>query len=164
MSATILTSFDHCVTSERMITMAVVKLVEENEAPGVVQDIYQDIKNTLGIDFVPNMYKAMANDPDYLASSWNKIQAVMGRTGKLDSLTKDIIALTVSVMSGCDYCIGVYMSAVRHGGLDDQAILELLAVVDTYRGLNQLNIGLQLEPDERPWSGCGGKVPATSGT
>ncbi len=144
--------------------MAVIRLVEENEAPGRVQDLYQDIKTTLGIDFVPNMYKAMANDPDYLASSWNKIQAVMGGTGELDSLTKDIIALTVSVMSGCEYCIGVYMSAVRHGGLDDQAILELLAVVDTYRGLNQLNIGLQLEPDERPWYGCAGKVSAVSGT
>ncbi len=144
--------------------MAVIRLVEENEAPGMVRDVYQDIKSTLGIDFVPNMYKAMANDPDYLASSWNKIQTVMGGAGKLDSLTKDIIALTVSVMSGCEYCIGVYMSAVRHGGLDDQAILELLAVVDTYRGLNQLNIGLQLEPDERPWYGCAGKVSAVSGT
>jgi len=142
--------------------MAVIKLVEEDEASGVVRDVYQDIKSTLGIDFVPNMYRAMANDPDYLESSWNKIQAVMGGAGKLDSLTKDIIALTVSVMSGCDYCIGVYMSAVRNGGLDDQAILELLAVVDTYRGLNQLNIGLQLESDERPWYGCAGKVPATS--
>ena len=144
--------------------MAVIRLIEENEAPGRVQDLYQDIKSTLGIDFVPNMYKAMANDPDYLASSWNKIQAVMGGTGELDRLTKDIIALTVSVMSGCEYCIGAYMSAVRHGGLDDQAILELLAVVDTYRGLNQLNIGLQLEPDERPWYGCAGKVSAVSGT
>ena len=144
--------------------MAVIGLVEENEAPEKVKSVYRNIKSTLGIDFVPNMYKAMANDPEYLASSWNKIQAVMGGTGELDSLTKDIIALTVSVMSGCDYCIGVYMAAVRHGGLDDQAILELLAVVDTYRGLSQLNIGLQLEPDGRPWHGCGGKVSAANGT
>ena len=144
--------------------MAVIGLVEENEAPEKVKSVYRNIKSTLGIDFVPNMYKAMANDPEYLASSWNKIQAVMGGMGKLDSLTKDIIALTVSVVTGCDYCIGVYMDAVRHGGLDDQAILELLAVVDTYRGLNQLNIGLQLEPDEQPWHGCGGEVPAANGT
>ncbi len=39
--------------------MAVIGLVEENEAPGMVRDVYQDIKSTLGIDFVPNMYKAM---------------------------------------------------------------------------------------------------------
>ena len=50
--------------------MAVIRLVEENEARGMVQDVYQDIKSTLGSDFVPNMYKAMANDPHYLASSW----------------------------------------------------------------------------------------------
>ena len=142
--------------------MTAIKMVEEKQATGAVKAIYQDIKSTLGIDFVPNMYKVMANNPDYLESSWNKIQAVMTKQGKLDNLTKDIIALTVSIMSGCDYCIGVYLSAVRHGGLDDEAILELLAVVDTYRGLNQLNIGLQLEPDEKPWFGCGGKAPAVS--
>ena len=32
--------------------MALIKLVEENEASGVVRDVYQDIKSTLGIDFV----------------------------------------------------------------------------------------------------------------
>ena len=44
--------------------MAVIRMVEENEASGVVRNVYQDIKRTLGIDFVPNMYRAMANDPD----------------------------------------------------------------------------------------------------
>ncbi len=51
-----------------------------------------------------------------------------------------------------------------NAGFDDEdpraraTINNLLAVGDTYRGLNQLNIGLQLEPDERPWCGCAGKV------
>ena len=72
--------------------MAVIRLVEENEEKVIGHDRDQYSKSTLGIDFVPNMYKAMANDPDYLASSWNKIQAVMGGTGELDSLTKDMIA------------------------------------------------------------------------
>ena len=39
--------------------------------------------------------------------------------GKLDSKTKDIVALTVSIMSGCDYCIGAYNEIVKHTGLDD---------------------------------------------
>jgi AhpD family alkylhydroperoxidase len=131
--------------------------VEESEATGKVKEIYEDIKKTLGISFIPNMYKAMANNPDYLETAWNKVQAIMTKQGKLDSKTKDIVALTVSIMSGCDYCIGVYNDTVRHAGLDDEALIELYAIIDTYTGFNRFNIAAQTKPDEKPWYGCGGK-------
>jgi AhpD family alkylhydroperoxidase len=131
--------------------------VEESEATGKVKEIYEDIKKTLGISFIPNMYKAMANNPDYLETAWNKVQAIMTKQGKLDSKTKDIVALTVSIMSGCDYCIGVYNDTVRHAGLDDEALIELYAIIDTYTGFNRFNIAIQTKPDEKPWYGCGGK-------
>jgi AhpD family alkylhydroperoxidase len=95
----------------------------------------------------------MATNPAYLAATWDKIKAVMHRPGQLDTLTKDIIALTVSMMSGCDYCISVYTAAVRNLGLDDEAIIEIMAVVDLFTGLNRFNIGAQVEPDEKPWFG-----------
>ena len=48
---------------------ASVRVVEEKDAPGKVAEIYEDIKRTLGIDFVPNMYRALAVNPDYLEKS-----------------------------------------------------------------------------------------------
>ena len=135
---------------------ASVKVVEEEDATGKVMDIYAEIKTTLGIDFVPNMYRALAANPDYLEITWRKIQSVMGEDGRLGNKTKDIVALTVSIMSGCDYCIGVYSDAVKRAGLDDVALLELYEVIDVYAGLNRLNIGLQTKTDEKPWHGCGG--------
>ena len=66
--------------------------------------------------FVPNMYKAMANNPENLDTTWKKVQAIMIKQGKFDSKTKDNVALTVSIMSGCDYCIGVYNETVKHAG------------------------------------------------
>jgi alkylhydroperoxidase/carboxymuconolactone decarboxylase family protein YurZ len=83
--------------------MASVKMIPEDQATGRVKEIYDEIKDTLGIDFVPNMYKVMAPDPAYLEANWNKIQAVMKRPGKLDPLTKEIIAVAVSAVSGCRY-------------------------------------------------------------
>lgn len=135
---------------------ASIKLIEENEATGKVKDVFEDIKQTLGIDFVPNMYLALANNPDYLEMTWKKIQSLMGQDGKLGRKTKDIVALTVSIMSGCEYCVRVYNQAVQHGGLDDDALLELYEVIDLYSGLNRLNIGLQTRADAKPWHGCGG--------
>jgi alkylhydroperoxidase family enzyme len=42
---------------------------------------------------------------------------------------------------------------VRKLGLDDEGILELMAVVDLFSGLNKLLDGLQVEMDEKPWHG-----------
>ncbi len=134
---------------------ASINLIPPSGASGKLEELYDDIKKTLGIDFVPNMYQAMANNPAYLELSWKRIRVVMGQEGKLGRKTKDIIALTVSIMSGCDYCINVYNGAVGHNGLDDEAMLELYNVIDVYSGLNRLNIGLQLRRDENPWNGCG---------
>lgn len=80
-----------------------IKMIAEEEATGKVQELYQDIKETLGIDFVPNMYKAMAANPGYLEANWNKIRTVMKGPGKLDSLTREIIAVAVSAVMGCEY-------------------------------------------------------------
>ena len=129
--------------------VAFVKVVEESEATGKVKETYEDIKKALGIDFIPNMYKAMANNPEYLKTTWGKVQAVMKKQGKLDSKTKDIVALTVSIMSGCDYCIGVYNETVKHAGLDDEALTELYSIIDTYTGLNRLNIAWGVKPDKK---------------
>ncbi len=82
--------------------MASVSMISEDEATGKVKEIYQEIKESLGIDFVPNMYKVMAHKPDFLETHWRKTHAVM-KAEKLDALTKEIIAVAVSAVSGCDY-------------------------------------------------------------
>jgi len=83
--------------------MASIKMIAEEEATRKVKGIYEEIKSQLGIDFVPNLYKVMAPKPDYLEANWNKVKTVMVQPGKLDRLTKEIIAIAVSAVNGCDY-------------------------------------------------------------
>ena len=47
----------------------------------------------------------------------------------------------------------MHTSAVQKLGLDDTAVLELMAVVELFSGFNKLMGGLQVEPDEKPWYG-----------
>ena len=135
--------------------MASIKMIPEEKATGKVKDIYEEIKSKLGIDFVPNLYKVMASKPDYLEANWNKVKALMIEPGKLDRLTKEIIAVAVSAVNGCDYWLSVHTSAVQKLGLDDEAVLEIMSVVDLLSGYNKLMEGLQVEPDEKPWYGWG---------
>lgn len=133
--------------------MASVEMISEEEATNPVKEIYEEIKSVLGIDFIPNLYRTMAVKPGYLEANWHKVKAVMAEEGKLDRLSKEIIAIAVSAVNGCDYCLWVHTAAAKKLGMDDEAIVELMAVVDLFSGLNKLVEGLRIEPDEKPWYG-----------
>ena len=83
--------------------MATIAMISEEEAKGKVKKIYDEIMERLGIDFVPNLYKVMAHNPEYLEVNWNKSKTVMHQNGKLDAVTKEAVAIAVSTAIGCDY-------------------------------------------------------------
>jgi AhpD family alkylhydroperoxidase len=72
------------------------------------------------------------------------------RPGKLDILTKEIIALAVSITNGCEYCINSHSAAVLKLGLDREALGELVAVTELYNGMNRVAEAYQVAPDVRP--------------
>jgi alkylhydroperoxidase family enzyme len=83
--------------------MALISIMPEEEATGRVAEIFEEIRSDLGIDFVPNLYRVMAPNPGFLEANWNKVKAVMTAEGRLDRLTKEVIAVAVSAVNGCDY-------------------------------------------------------------
>jgi alkylhydroperoxidase family enzyme len=82
--------------------MSTVKLVDENTNQPKVRAVFEDIKATKKIDRVPNIWRALATNPDHLELCWTRLKAIM-KPGKIDLLTKEIIALAVSVTNGCPY-------------------------------------------------------------
>jgi alkylhydroperoxidase family enzyme len=82
--------------------MTTVRLVEENTHDPRVRKVFDDIKATKKIDRVPNIWRALATYPEHLELCWTRLKAIM-RPGKLDLLTKEIIALAVSVTNSCHY-------------------------------------------------------------
>ena len=129
--------------------MATVKLVDENTSDPVVREVFADIRATKKIDRVPNIWRALATHPEHLKLCWTRLKVIMA-PGKLDALTKEIIALAVSATNGCDYCINSHTAAVQKLGLDNQGLGELLAVVGLYNQMNRLADAYQVEPDILP--------------
>jgi AhpD family alkylhydroperoxidase len=72
------------------------------------------------------------------------------RPGKVDMLTKEMIALAVSVTNGCTYCINSHTAAVQRLGLDNEALGEVLAVVGLYNQMNRLADAYQVDADILP--------------
>jgi alkylhydroperoxidase family enzyme len=82
--------------------MAAVNLVDENSDHPIVRRVFADIKATKKIDRIPNLWRALASHPEHLEICWTRLKEIM-KPGKLDLLTKEIIALAVSATNGCHY-------------------------------------------------------------
>jgi AhpD family alkylhydroperoxidase len=135
--------------------IATVTPVAEPEASEAVAAVYADIKTTKKIDFVPNIWRVLATNPTHLQQMWTRLKAVMhpeavGRTSKLDPVTREAIALAVSATNGCAYCVNSHTAALQKLGLDPEAIGEVLAVTALFNSTNALADGYQIEPDVLP--------------
>ena len=126
--------------------MAQISMVAESDAPAKVKGIYEEIKKTIGIPMVPNLFKAMGGNPDYLEATWNQFKSVMG-PGELTRREKELVALAVSATNNCKYCIYAHTAALRGLGLSEKGILELMAVVGLFNNFNKFVDGLLIEPD-----------------
>lgn len=126
--------------------MATIGLIAEEQATTQVKQVYGEIKQIFGA--VPSPFQAMAHNPDYLEAFWQKFKVVMG-PGKLDRTTKEVIALAVSATNNCEYCIHAHTAGLKRLGLDDGALLELMAVVQLFNGLNKFLDGLRIAPESK---------------
>ena len=128
--------------------MTIGKLVEYEDASPEVKAVYDDIMATRKVDWINNFWKALANDPMTLRRVWEGIKTVMA-PGALDSLTKEMLYVAVSVTNNCEYCINSHTAGARKAGMSDAMLHELLAVVGMANQTNALVNGYQVEVDER---------------
>lgn len=129
--------------------MPTVKLVAEDDPNPIVQRVFKDIKETKKIDLVPNIWRALATHPEHLELCWTRLKVIM-KPGKVDLLTKEIVALAVSVTNSCRYCINSHTAATQKLGLDNEGLGEVLAVVGLFNQMNKLSDAYQIEPDILP--------------
>jgi AhpD family alkylhydroperoxidase len=126
--------------------MALVRLIEYQEAGPEVRAVYDDIMRTRGTDWINNFWKALANDPRELRRVWENVKQVMA-PGALDPLVKEMVYVAVSATNGCEYCTHSHTAAARKKGMSDAMLMELMAVVGLANETNRLANGLRVEVD-----------------
>ncbi len=126
--------------------MSIFKAIKENEAKGKVKKVFDDIKKVRKIKNIPNFWKTIANDPDTLKRTWESLKQIM-KDGELDSLTKEMIYIAVSMTNSCEYCIRSHSLAAKKKGMSDKMLKELIAVVGMANETNRLVESYQVEVD-----------------
>lgn len=126
--------------------MAVVPILADAAAGAEARAVFDDIRAKRQTDFVNNFWRALAHDPALLKATWERVQAVMA-PGALDSLTKELVYIAVSVANGCEYCIHSHTAAARAKGMTEAQHGELLAVIAMASQTNALATALQVPVD-----------------
>ena len=122
------------------------KAIEAKQASSAVRAVYDDIKKTRNVPDVNNFWKHLANDPALLKRTWESVKETMA-PGTLDSLTKEMIYLAVSVTNGCPYCIASHSAAARNAGMSEEMFGELMGVVGMANETNRLANGYRVPID-----------------
>jgi len=127
--------------------MATVTLIEYEDASLEVKAIYDDIRSVRKTDFINNFWKALANQPDNLRRIWEDLKVIMA-DGELDSLTKEMLYIAVSIANNCDYCIHSHTASAFNKGMTEGQYQELMAVVGMAHQTNGLASGLKVPVDD----------------
>lgn len=124
-------------------------LVNEQDATGKTKEIYDDIQKTFGM--VPNFFKAQAAvDPNWLELNWQREKQIMVAEGALDRKTKEMIALVVSMVNGCEYCSLAHEGMARMVGASKEEINEVKKVVELFCSFNSIADSLKVPCDIMP--------------
>ena len=114
-------------------------LVEEEQATGEIARVYNEIKQEMGLPFVPNFFKIIANSPAALAGMWSSIHNIMVK-GTLPRALKQMMFLAISSSRDCKYCNAAYMTFCKMSGVDEQTIGALLADLDNIQPVRTRDI------------------------
>jgi AhpD family alkylhydroperoxidase len=115
-------------------------------ASPAVRAVFDDIKKTRNVPDVNNFWKYLARDPATLKRTWQSVKEIMA-AGALDSLTKEMIYLAVSVTNGCGYCIASHTAAARKAGMSEAMFGEVMAVTGMANETNRLANGYRVPVD-----------------
>ena len=127
--------------------MSIFKPVNEKDAKGKVKKVFDDIKHTRNIKNIPNFWKSLAHSPETLERTWNNLKQIM-KNGALDSVTKELIYVAVSITNSCEYCIKSHTFAAKKKGATDQMLKEMIDVVGIANQNNKLVESYQVKVDK----------------
>ncbi|PIQ83064.1 MAG: hypothetical protein COV76_00550 [Candidatus Omnitrophica bacterium CG11_big_fil_rev_8_21_14_0_20_64_10] len=122
------------------------RLVEEKEAAGSIKKIFEEVKRTLQLPFVPKIFRALAAAPDRLEAVWGELREQVG-SGHLDLRSKGVAAFAVSEAMESAYFSPIYASALKRLGVRDEELEEIRRLAALLKQLNRTAADWKLEPE-----------------
>ena len=98
--------------------MSRIPAIDPSATTGTVKTLLEGVQKGLGV--TPNLFRVAAQS----ASVLEALTAMFGAASKdrLSAKTREAIALTVSEIDACDYCLSAHTALGKGAGLTDEAV------------------------------------------
>ncbi len=123
--------------------MATVGLIEEQDAPENVQQIYDRIRKGFGAGQVPTAYKAFAHNPGVLEALVDYRARIMD-AGEIAPEIKEWLAWAAVTLTNNQFGIKVHTARLKKQGVSNAQLVEALAVLQYFTGISAMINGLAL--------------------
>lgn len=104
--------------------MAVIKVIQEEEATGMLKDIYSDLTAKRGK--LAEVHKIQSLNPKTIISHMQLYMDIMYGQSPLSRPQRELMAVVVSITNNCLYCTHHHAAALNAYWKDDQKIKYLL--------------------------------------
>jgi len=104
--------------------MSWIKVVDEGEATGELKKVYERIKKERGK--IANIMKVHSLNPSTMEDHMRLYRNIMFGSNGLKRDERELLAVVVSALNGCEYCINHHAEALNHYWKDREKIQNLI--------------------------------------
>lgn len=94
-----------------------------------VKAIYEEIQTELGFGMVPNLFKSMSVNPDFLEANWNKFRSTILH-GNVPRTIKEMIGIAISQANQSQYALKVHLHGLSALGISEEVLQSLVSDFD----------------------------------
>lgn len=105
--------------------MAWIKQIDENNAEGKLKEVYSDLSNNRGK--IANIMKIHSLDPDTMKNHLDMYMSIMFNETTLSREERELIAVVVSALNSCSYCVNHHAEALNAYWKDDAKLNTLIS-------------------------------------
>lgn len=91
-----------------------------------VKAVYEEIRSELGFGIVPNLFKSMAINPDFLEATWKKFRSVI-LEGDVPRTIKEMIGIAISQANNSQYALQVHLHGLSALGMSEEVLQTLVS-------------------------------------
>jgi uncharacterized peroxidase-related enzyme len=88
--------------------------------------VYDQIKAELGFGMVPNLFKSMGTNPEFLETQWNHFRKTILR-GELPRTLKEMIGVAISQSNNSQYALKVHLHGLSALGMSEEVLQTLVS-------------------------------------
>lgn len=91
--------------------------------------VYDEIRAELGFGIVPNLFKSMAANPDFLEANWKKFRSTI-LDGEVPRTLKEMIGVAISQANRSQYALQVHLHSLSTLGISEEVLQTLVSDFD----------------------------------